>query len=174
MYLDAMPAAFGSRHLRICDGSRDSVGVNLLVRNSVRGDIEQSSDVLNWVHDSMHPNEAGQAAMTEVVNQWLKDHPDFDAAPPAPAAAPYRPPTLADVMRGTDWTPCAAGDDCTPSSAWVHSQARDTVLEFGLPLLLVLGGAWILWLWLIPWGRELAAWLDAVEAGKREEQKSPP
>ena len=168
MYLDSMPAAFESRRLRICDGSADTVGVNLLVRNSVRGDLEQTSDVQNWVHNSMHPNETGQAAMTDVVNQWLEDHPDFDAAPPTPSPAPYRPATLAEVMQGTDWEPCPAGDDCTPSSAWVQTEARNTLLKVGLPLLAILTGAWVLWLWLIAWGRELATWLDAVKAEKDE------
>ena len=145
MYLGAMTNVFADNHSQICGGPRSKVGVNLLVRNSVVGSVEQSSNILNWIHDSMHPNERGQGQMSVVMNKWLAQHPNFDA--PAATADGVKVHSIQDIMANTSWKACVGtGDECRPGGVWVGTQFQNLLLELALPLLMILGGCWAWWL----------------------------
>ena len=146
MILDKMQTAFADHHTQICNGPRGSADVNLLARNSVRGTVEQSSNIQNWIHDSMHPNEKGQALMTSVVNEWLAQHPSLQDAPASASGTNAQVRSTAQIM-GTDWRPCVgSGQACQPGATWIGGQFQQWFLRLLAPLFLIIGGCWAWWL----------------------------
>jgi lysophospholipase L1-like esterase len=146
-YLPAMQGAF-SDSLRICDQPRDKVGVNFISLRSVDGFVDQALNPAKWIHNSLHPNEAGHRAMAAVLESWLRAHRDLPVKPDPrdrPVPAPAR---LSDVMHG-------AHAYCGGPGAQPHYCSRDDVawtltkltIGFGraaLPALLVVAGWWLL------------------------------
>ena len=80
-FADGVRQAFGTEY-RLCDGSTDEVAVNFVDIHGVFGTLEHSANPLNWVHNSMHPNDLGheliQAALSPTLQVVL-------ATPDAPA-----------------------------------------------------------------------------------------
>lgn len=137
------PGRAGGTGLRLCDDDDlDRVGVNFIGLRSVSGQVEQRLNPANWVHNSLHPNEAGHAAMAKALTSWLGSQGPLKPAPrvkdnvgepPAPTA--LRP---CDV---TDIEPHPCNKDI---GRWTADQATNLVwanLAYALALLL---GCWLL------------------------------
>ena len=142
MFLRSMGTLFEDKRMRICDGGPESSGVNLIARDSVAGALEDTSSILKWTHNSMHPKENGQDAMTVLVNDWLAKHPNLDDDPPT--TRDYTPKTIDDLM-GDDFEPEPTPPGFDPTQ-WQLGQVRTTLIGAGLPLLLVVGGSAVIWL----------------------------
>lgn len=90
-----MPEVFEKAGTRICDTDASNASVNYFALNPVGGDIDPTS----WLHNSMHPKEAGHRLMAHVIEQWL-DHPED----PAGSKDAVKTVNLSDIMCGTDRT----------------------------------------------------------------------
>jgi hypothetical protein len=158
MFLDKMETAFADRKSQICGGARSDAAVNVLAQDSVAGTIEQSSNIQNWVHDSMHPKERGQDQMTQVMNAWLKEHPNFDAPAASASSQTAQVRSLDEIMAGANWKPCSgSGEYCRPGATWIGTNARRLIVSLLVPLALIIGGAWACWLALMKRHRARAA-----------------
>ena len=80
-FADGVRQAFGTEY-RLCDGSTDEVAVNFVDLNGVFGTLEHSANPLNWVHNSMHPNDLGHELMQAALSPTLQV---VLATPDAPA-----------------------------------------------------------------------------------------
>jgi lysophospholipase L1-like esterase len=150
-YLDDMVASLEAERLRLCDGSPREVGVNFIGLRSVGGTLEQVLNPTNWFHNSLHPNEAGHAAMRRTLERWLGERPDL---PAVPDTGPAR-------SAPTDAVEQAAADEVEPpclltetGEQGCNAQARDWAVDrtvellwpAGLVALLGLVGVWAFWL----------------------------
>jgi lysophospholipase L1-like esterase len=160
-YLGEMARVFDTTNLRICDDSARRVGVNFFAMNSVSGLIRQSLNPQNWFHNSLHPNERGHRAMADTLDKWITTHPSPAEQPdPPPSAelnvAPIR--SLETIMGDPDFRHC--GNDpsiphCQAQGAgWAQAQLVTLARRIIGPLLLVVFGAWAVWVWLIWWWRD--------------------
>jgi hypothetical protein len=155
-YLDAMEGAFGDR-LRICDRPPSEIGVNFVALKTVQGVVDQVVNPANWIHNSVHPNERGHEAMAAVLEAWMRAHPDPSPTPgPADRPAPFIPSTLEDLMRPDPPSSCGAAVTepayCDRGDvAWAITQVGRFARAAALPMLLLVAGAWLLWLPLLAW-----------------------
>jgi hypothetical protein len=158
-FLDAMPNAFTDRSMRICDGPQDAIGLNFVALKSIHGSVDQVLLPSNWIHNSLHPNERGHAVMAEVVEEWLRTHPDPAPRPdPKDAAQPFTPASLQELM-GPGQTSYCGGPE-PPSycdrddGAWTVTQAALVLRDAALPALLLVAGSWLVWLRILAGSRE--------------------
>jgi lysophospholipase L1-like esterase len=163
-FLDTMGPAFTDR-LRICDAPADEIGVNFIALDSVNGVVDQAITPTNWIHNSLHPNEDGHVAMADVLERWLRSHPD-PAGRPAPEdePPPFEPASLEELMRPAEVSYCG-GPDPTPDYCdrsdddWTVTQVGLVVRDASIPALLIVAGWWLLWLPLLaltrPWWERL-------------------
>jgi lysophospholipase L1-like esterase len=170
-HLGAMATAFEDG-LRICDGPQDAIGVNFIALESVNGVVDQVVIPSNWIHNSLHPNERGHAAMAGVLEDWLRSHPDPPARPdPRDAPEPYTAASLEELM-GTAELPYCGGPEPAPAYCdrgdddWTITQVGLVVRDAALPALLLVAGWWLLWLPVLAWTRPR---LEALgdEVGRR-------
>ena len=87
-FVGGMEDALRRNGLQLCDplnGGRP--GVNFIGIRSVNGDPSQRFNPANWLHNSLHPNERGHAAMYGVFREWwaTRDGGRADSAPRAVA-----------------------------------------------------------------------------------------
>lgn len=151
-----MQSALTDAGLALCDDRDvDHVGVNFLAANGVGGLIESSVNPTNWIHNSMHPNPRGHAAMRAAVGQWLDDHPDVRSgragavrtAPPAvPDAGQFGPidegaPCVED-LRSAPAGPAAIEALRTCTSEWSLRETTEFARFPGVLLLLPMVAAW--------------------------------
>jgi lysophospholipase L1-like esterase len=146
-YVDTVPDALDDH--RICDGPRNAIAVNFLRLNGVTGPFEDRINPKNWLHDNLHPNEQGHALIAGAIRRWLSAHPL--SAPPAPTANQSSSvPDITDVVRGDSGTVCLHASDLeTCSNEWGLARAVGTTVARGWILLVALGGAWLLALFLV-------------------------
>ncbi len=79
-YVDTMQNALASTHLQLCDPlNRGQPGLNLIAQRSVRGLAEQQFNPANWIHNSLHPNARGHAAMLQAFQTWLATQAKIEA-----------------------------------------------------------------------------------------------
>lgn len=159
-YLADIEDALERKDLRICDGPAGKIGVNFLAANPIVGVMQQRVSPVNWFHNSFHPNHRGHAEMAEVLAQWIRCHPEPGRAldPTCELGPTYKPDggevaSITGIM-GRNFKHCAelgAGlPSCRSSTGhWTTAQAARLVWYGAIPLLLVAGGAWILWLQLL-------------------------
>jgi lysophospholipase L1-like esterase len=160
-YLGEMTRVFDAKNLRICDDSARRVGVNFFAMNSVTGLIRQSLNPQNWLHNSLHPNERGHQAMAEALNEWITTHPDpVERLDPPPSAEQDVAPieSIETIMGDPDFRHCG-NDPSIPhcqaqGAAWAQAQLVTLARRIVGPLLLVVAGAWAVWVWLIWWWRD--------------------
>jgi lysophospholipase L1-like esterase len=152
-YLGDMVGVLARAKLRICDGPEENIGVNFIRLKSVNGTVDQVLTPYTWIHNSLHPNEAGHEAMATVLAAWLRSHPDPPAQPdPEDRPGDFVPRTREDLVGP------AAGDHCrdetTPRPrycdrgdiAWALTRVLGVVAEATPALLLLVAGWWLWWL----------------------------
>jgi lysophospholipase L1-like esterase len=160
-YLGAMEGAFSDR-LRICDAPEEQVGVNFIALRSVEGVVDQVVIPSNWIHNSLHPNERGHAAMAGVLESWLRSHPDPPAKPdPQDQPEPFTPVSLPDLMRPAETSYCGGPAPEPPycnrgDTDWTMTQVGLVVRDAAIPALALVAGWWLLWLSVL--GRTRAGW----------------
>ena len=149
-YLGAMAGAFSNK-LRICDAPQDEIGVNFIALRSVNGVVDQVVNPANWIHNSVHPNERGHAAMAKVVEEWMRTHPNPPAKPdPRDEVQAFTPASLEQLMGAEDIAYC--GSDPEPGycgrddTAWALTQVAHALRDASVPALLLVLGWWLLWL----------------------------
>lgn len=71
-YLEEMQDALADADLQLCDRvNGDRPGINFIGLRSVHGFAHHRFNPAKWVHNSLHPNERGHAAMLETFKTWL-------------------------------------------------------------------------------------------------------
>ena len=139
--LGSGPAKKGQ--LRLCDhSSLSKVGVNFIGLRSVFGRTEQRLNPANWVHNSLHPNEAGHLAMASTLGHWLSS---TTLTPPPKVATtavrPLVPP--AQVLRPCDVARVDPEGCDTNISRWTAAQVTDLVWANLVAVLAILLGCWL-------------------------------
>jgi lysophospholipase L1-like esterase len=163
-YLEGMEGAL-TGGLRICEGDEDEIGVNFLPLATVDGLTDQVVNPVNWIHNSLHPNERGHAAMAGALADWRAANPAPDALDPLTARQPFAPAELDEVMSPVPASYCGGpGDDPAfcgrDDQDWALTQVGLLLLYASIPAALVVAGCWLLWLELLPrtrpwWERRL-------------------
>jgi lysophospholipase L1-like esterase len=159
-YLSEMATVLETHGLRICDGSAGEVGVNFFGLNAVDGLVEQSVNPLNWLHNSLHPNQRGHRMMAEALRTWLETHPNLTPRPDP--VVEIGPPDIASVEQIMDdpalkhcGSPRAKPNHCDGSVGdWQSAQVVAIVQRNVVPVLVVVVGTWILWLVIIRSSRD--------------------
>ncbi|MCW2852298.1 MAG: hypothetical protein JWM84_1962 [Nocardioides sp.] len=159
-YVAPMRSALTDAHLALCDES-GTPGLNFLDLRGVGGTALDRFNPGNWIHNSLHPNERGHAAMAAAFTGWLSSQTREDAdgselaglaalMPPAAKRADDdvdEPPTDLPPPTKSTTTLCfeKEGGDCGPQAdAWALARLGPGTI---LPLLLaalVAGGSWAL------------------------------
>lgn len=152
LYVEEMATVLEQNGLRICDGSAGEVGVNFFGFNAVDGLIEQRVNPLNWTHNSLHPNQRGHRVMADALQAWLEARPIVAARPdPAQELGPPQTPTIEQIMGDANFRHCgnpSAGlTHCDGSATdWLINQIVQVVKRNIFPSLVLVGGAWVFWL----------------------------
>ena len=152
-YLAEMATSLEGANLQLCDpGNENRPGLNFIGLRSVDGIAEQRFHPKNWYHNSLHPNERGHAAMLQTFETWLATEvSDVDTSDPRDEDGP---PTC-ELYQEQDGTPTCDAE----AGAWIGGEARWalTLGGWGLALLLVAAGAWLLAVAFYAWRLRLAA-----------------
>lgn len=81
-YVEEMEGALADAHLQLCDPLNDGrAGLNVIGLRSVPGEANERFNPKHWYHNSLHPNEAGHAAMLYAFERWISTH--SNGSPPA-------------------------------------------------------------------------------------------
>ena len=153
-YLADMRDVLQKQRLAICDRSAGRVGVNFLAANPVVGVFRQQVSPVNWIHNSLHPNERGHLAMAEVLRAWITTNMAPGATPPVEKAVTGTVASLSEVMNSPGYRNCSQPDaelaTCRSGiGVWTKAQIARRLWYAAPPLLLVVVGAWLLWLQLV-------------------------
>ena len=152
LYLGAMEEVMADAGLRICDGDSKpgQLGVNFVALSDTEGLIDQLANPMNWIHNSLHPNERGHDQMTQVLASWMEARRQVDALPDDPGSDLYQVRTLPQIM-GNDFDADYCGKDgaqvdgCDLSSTgWALAETARFLLGILLPGALLLLGAWLI------------------------------
>jgi hypothetical protein len=179
-YVDDMANALKQANLQLCDPRNDNhPGLNIIGLQSVSGVAEDRFNPKNWYHNSLHPNEAGHAAMLTAFESWLKrkaphprkwdeelpadipDHPRGKAMQLGEAAyqAALKDPANASAISCQLYD--AGGSEKTCEDVgylWIGSQIRNSLLLdwWGLIYLVMGTGAWLLAVTFFAWRMRVA------------------
>jgi len=167
-YLGDMQRALAGSHLQLCDPRNDGrPGINFIGLRSVNGIPEQRFNPANWVHNSLHPNERGHAAMLRVFQNWLADAAPLQASAPAAGGGAG---TDREVPTGGPPAQCDLFDDsasgCRPQgTTFVAQQVGRLVLTAGGLAGLLLAAVWAAAVALFGWRRRRPPGEDGQETG---------
>ena len=100
---------------QLCAAAKNSAGINLINVRSVNGLATERFNPSRWLHNSLHPNERGHAAMADTLGRWLDGH-----AAAITAARKAGSPGAANSTTGADAVadpkpPCSMTDTEGPS-----------------------------------------------------------
>jgi lysophospholipase L1-like esterase len=157
-YVAAMRSALTDSHLALCDES-GTPGLNFLDLRGVGGAALDRFNPGNWIHNSLHPNERGHAALAASFTGWLSSQTRRDAdghefaglaalMPPAVKRGVdglSKPPTDLPVPTKSSTTLCfeKVGGDCGPQAdAWALARLGPGTFYPILLAGLVSGGSW--------------------------------
>jgi lysophospholipase L1-like esterase len=156
-FLGDMEDALADAHLQLCDPENDQrPGLNFIGLRSVGGVAEQRFNPKHWYHNSLHPNERGHAAMLQVFEQWLADHPDPEKDAPAGGSpnsdARGAPEPPCDLVRDAQSTTALCDDE---AARWVRGEIAGVLLwrAWGLQIAVATLAAWLLAVALFGWWR---------------------
>ncbi len=155
-----MRSALTDSHLGLCDES-GTPGLNFLDLRGVGGVALDRFNPGNWIHNSLHPNERGHAAMAAAFTGWLSaqtrtgdDGTELTGLPALVPPAAKRaadgvaePATDLPVPTKASTTLCFEkdGGDCGPQAdAWALSRLAPGLTPLLLLAALVAGGSWVL------------------------------
>jgi lysophospholipase L1-like esterase len=139
--VETMETVFEPDRLRICDRNLPRhLGMNFLAMNPTSGALADVVNPLNWIHNSLHPNETGHAVIERAIEAWITDPTPAAATPPAEA-----PPIALSCDGDRPPLPCLQ-----PTDAWEGIQLRSLLRLAVVPLALAVVGGWLL---VAPWLR---------------------
>ena len=151
-YIDTMENALVTAKNRLCEDT-NFVGMNFIGFNPKGGSLWDSLRPGNWVHNSLHPNEAGHRAMEDAAWQWFVDHPTRHA--PTPTGGATRMVPNMDKLFEFGFTRLCdpKGDrSCDiENNGWANDQILRLTQSALLPLTLAIVGAWMIAIALIGW-----------------------
>ncbi|MFB6810084.1 GDSL-type esterase/lipase family protein [Streptomyces sp. NPDC056387] len=81
-YMAEMKDSLAPQRLQLCQRRKGAAGINFVDVETVNGLAAQRFSPAKWLHNSLHPNERGHAAMRAAFTTWLDSHPEL--LPPAP------------------------------------------------------------------------------------------
>jgi lysophospholipase L1-like esterase len=139
--------AMADANARVCDTGRR--GVNGVSLNPQEGELSQVANPVNWLHDSMHPNEYGHRVLEAALAKWLTEPATqqalaamksyHDPGPP-PAAGPPPACTSCPSYCTSDLENTT---DC--ESRWARAQIGGVASSPSILLLLIwLAASWLL------------------------------
>lgn len=152
-YFSDAKQAFRNSKTRICDASLGHTSANYIGLNPVEGPINPRG----WLHNSMHPNQRGHALLADILYESYLSH---STLPPVANEPPPPPVNLAAAMNATqpgtgDRVPnvCSEGKPSSrcelSDSAWMALQTDLAARRKLGPLVLIIGGAWAVSVWVI-------------------------
>ncbi len=156
-FLGKMATALKDAELRICDTSPGKAGVNFFAFNSVEGIFEDRVNPRNWFHNSLHPNDRGHEAMRDALVDWIETHPDPQPLRPRQTEVPTEVASIEEIMGIPGFSHCESLAS-TPrycegtADEWAAAHTAHVAARASVPLLMVVSGAWVVWLWII-WRR---------------------
>jgi lysophospholipase L1-like esterase len=130
LYVADMKDSLAAHGLQLCANGKNSAGINFINLRSVNGLATERFNPSRWLHNSLHPNERGHAAMAETLGRWLDGH-----AAAVTAARTAGAPGGANSAAGADAVadpepPCSMTDTGGPSCqemvrTWEVHRVRD-------------------------------------------------
>ena len=157
-YVDTVESALAGQ--RVCGPG--AAGLNFITLSPVPGSIEDTLAPVNWIHNSVHPNEIGHALLADAVREWLVVN------DPRVAPAPADPGPLVardiDELAVPGARPCRPGDpreSCGRAGdpgAWVFSELRLLGRDLYVPVAMLFAGAGLISLFFV----------ERAERGARE------
>ena len=146
-YAADMKDALAKPHLQLCEGRKAEAGINFLALESVNGVSTQRYNPTRWLHNSLHPNARGHAALGQALEVWITQHPGVLTQATPGSAEP--PSSLEGRLGGavSEPTPqCSLTDPSQTSCqalarSWELSQVRGQ-WPWALLLLLALVLVW--------------------------------
>lgn len=154
-YIDTMENALVDAKDRLCD-TTNPVGMNFIGFNPKAGSLWDSLKPSNWVHNSLHPNELGHAAMADAAKQWFTDHPTRHA-PVATGAPPHTVPNMDKLFEFGFTKLCDPKGDRScdiDHDGWANDQILRLAQSTLLPLSIAIVGAWMIAIGAIGWAVE--------------------
>ncbi|NNE73408.1 MAG: SGNH/GDSL hydrolase family protein [Acidimicrobiales bacterium] len=143
LYLQPIETALTDTKLRLCD--EDTVrdrGINFIEASPMTGSIDVTFNPLNWLNNSIHPNERGHAAMLATAERWFAE---TQLVNPEPTGEVFVvPPANELVDRATTICPDDS-IDCTDREDPLQWQLRQAVLlgrSVWWVIALIAGAAW--------------------------------
>jgi hypothetical protein len=163
-YLSENEGVFERANLRICDpADPKKTGVNFLAHASADGLAADRMNPQNWIHNSLHPNEAGHDAIATELLPYFSVVAPATARKPLPAieapdAATWTPQTVNALVGHTiHYCGGSAEPNYCPGSSWSW-----TVVQAGLlfargswVLVLLAAGCWSMWLCILALVRKI-------------------
>lgn len=150
LYVADMKDALATRRAQLCAAGKNSAGINFLDVRSVNGLATQRFNPGRWLHNSLHPNERGHAAMAATLGSWLDGHAGALAAARAgraaqPPAGTSQPAAAGEAVADPE-PPCSMTDTGGPSCqalarSWELRQLR-SVSWWGALAVLALAALW--------------------------------
>jgi hypothetical protein len=80
-----MKDSLAAKRIQLCATSKSNAGINFVDLRSVNGLMAQRFNPARWLHNSLHPNALGHAAMLDTLDTWISRHPGITAAGRMPA-----------------------------------------------------------------------------------------
>ena len=151
-YIDTMEDSLVNANSRLCE-QRNPVGMNFIGFNPKAGSLWDSLKPTNWIHNSLHPNEIGHAAMAEAAKKWFADHPTRQA-PVVTGAAPRVVPNMDKLFEFGFTRLCDPKGDAScdiDNNGWANDQILEQARSALLPLTLTIVGAWMIAIGAIGW-----------------------
>jgi hypothetical protein len=139
--------AMADANARLCDTGRRGIhGVSL---NPQEGDLSQVADPVNWLHNSMHPNEYGHTVIEAALAKWLTEPATQQALAAMKQYHDPGPPPAAGPTPACNSCPsyCTTNleDTSACESRWAKAEIGDVVSSASALLLLIwLAAAWLL------------------------------
>jgi lysophospholipase L1-like esterase len=93
-----MEDALAQARLQLCEVPKSKAGINFVDVKSVNGSSTQRYNPTRWLHNSLHPNARGHAALGHALDTWLSQHPEV-LSTPGPAVPPPAEPAVGAVTQ---------------------------------------------------------------------------
>jgi lysophospholipase L1-like esterase len=93
-----MEDALARARLQLCEVPKSKAGINFVEVKSVNGSSTQRYNPTRWLHNSLHPNARGHAALGHALDTWLGQHPEV-LSTPGPAVPPPAEPAVGAVTQ---------------------------------------------------------------------------
>jgi lysophospholipase L1-like esterase len=98
-YMGTIVGALADSSAQLCEPHGRS-GLNFTDFNPKAGSLWATLDPRNWIHNFVHPNEEGHAALRAAALRWFADHPCVLSGSCPPAPAPFELSQLAATPAG--------------------------------------------------------------------------